>query len=273
MPELPEIEVLCKSINRSLRGIPVESVIVKQPKCTNLTQREWNRLLKGASILKSYPHGKWAINPTDNEHLLLFNLGMGCGLLLVPQEKLEEKKYQFAFLFENGKALRFSFWWFGNVHLVHERKFEGYALTSKLGPHAYGKEFTLQRFKDLLQGRKGAIKQFLLNQKNVAGIGNAYIHDILFLAKLHPFRTISTLTKREIEALHKAIVDIFSKSVKLGGAFWEYNIYGRKGRYDAGCLLIGYREGKPCPACATSVEKMKTGSTTGFICPRCQKLK
>jgi formamidopyrimidine-DNA glycosylase len=273
MPELPEIEVLCKSINRSLRGIPVESVIVKQPKCTNLSQRKWNRLLKGASIVESYPQGKWATSATDNEHLLLFNLGMGCDLLLVPQEKLEEKKYQFAFLFENGKALRFSFWWFGNVHLVRERKFKEYALTSKLGPHAHGKEFTLQKFKDLLQGRKGAIKPFLLNQKNVAGIGNAYIHDILFLAKLHPFRTIPTLTESEIEALHKAIVGIFSKSVKLGGAFWEYNIYGRKGRYDAGCLLIGYREGKPCPLCRTSVEKIKTGSTTGFICPRCQKLK
>ncbi|KPJ50059.1 MAG: hypothetical protein AMJ41_01910 [candidate division Zixibacteria bacterium DG_27] len=273
MPELPEIEVLCKYINRSLRGIPVESVIVKQPKCTNLSQREWNRILKGASIVKSYPQGKWAISATDNEHLLLFNLGMGCDLLLVPQEKLEERKYQFAFLFENDKALRFSFSWFGNVHLVRESDFEGYPPTSKLGRHAYGKEFTLEKFKDLLQGRKGAVKQFLLNQKNIAGIGNAYIHDILFLAKLHPFRAIPTLTEREIEALHKAIVDIFSKSVKLGGAFWEYNIHGRKGRYDAGCLLIGYREGKPCPVCGTSVKKIKTGPTSGFICPKCQKLK
>jgi formamidopyrimidine-DNA glycosylase len=273
MPELPEIEVLCKSLNRSLRGIPIERVIVKQPKCTNLSQSEWNRLLKGASMVKSYPQGKWAINRTDNQHLLLFNLGMGCDLLLVPQRRLEERKFQFAFLFENDKALRFSFSWFGNVFLVHESEFEGYPPTSKLGPHAYGKEFTLERFKDLLQGRKGAVKQFLLNQKNIAGIGNAYIHDILFLAKLHPFRAIPTLTEGEIEALHKAIVGVFSKSVKLGGAFWEYNFYGRKGRYDAGCLLIGYREAKPCPACGTLVEKMKTGSTTGFICPKCQKLK
>jgi len=125
----------------------------------------------------------------------------------------------------------------------------------------------------LLRGRRGAIKQFLLNQKNLAGIGNAYIHDILFLAKLHPFRAIPTLSGREIKALHKAIVDIFSKSIKLGGAFWEYNIYGRKGRYDAECLLIGYREGKPCPVCGTSVEKIRTGSTPGFVCPKCQKLK
>lgn len=273
MPELPEIEVLCKHINRSVKGIPLSGVVVRQPKCTNHSEKKWNRLLGGASIRRSYPHGKWSINQTDNEHRLLFNLGMGCELLLIPQEKLEEKKYQFAFLFENGKALRFSFWWFGNVHLVSERDFDDYPPTSKLGPHAHGKEFTLERFKGLLKRKKGAIKQFLLDQKNLAGIGNAYVHDILFLAKLHPFRAIPTLGEREIGALHKSITDILSKSVKLGGAFWEYNIYGKKGRYDAECLLIGYREGKPCPVCGTSVQKIRTGSTSGFICRKCQRLK
>lgn len=273
MPELPEIEVLCKHINRSLRGIPVNRVIVKQPRCTNLTEKKWNRLLDGASIVQSSAHGKWSVNRTDNQHFLLANLGMGCQLLLVPQDRLEQKKYQFALVFDNGKGLRFSFWWFGNVHLVHQRDLDRYPLISKLGPHAYRRQFTLKRFKGLLEGKRGAIKQFLLNQKNLAGIGNAYIHDILFLAKLHPFRAIPSLTESEIGVLHKSILDIFSKSIRLGGAFWEYNIYGKRGRYDADCLLIGYREGKPCPVCGISVEKIKTGSTSGFICPECQKVK
>ncbi|MDY7042300.1 MAG: zinc finger domain-containing protein, partial [Chloroflexota bacterium] len=61
-------------------------------------------------------------------------------------------------------------------------------------------------------------------------------------------------------------------AVDLGGSAWEMDLYGQKGRYDDGCLLVGYREGQPCPQCGTTIEKIKTGSTSSFICPRCQPL-
>ena len=126
--------------------------------------------------------------------------------------------------------------------------------------------------KQLLSGRRGRIKNFLLDQSKIAGIGNAYIHDILFLARLHPLKTIDTLTTDQIEALHLAIWQGLQPSIEKGGAYYEVNLYGEKGGFTFDEILIGYREGEPCPNCGAEIEKIKTGSTSSFICPSCQVL-
>jgi formamidopyrimidine-DNA glycosylase len=106
----------------------------------------------------------------------------------------------------------------------------------------------------------------------LAGIGNFYVHDILFLSRLHPLRTIDTLSDVEIEALARAIHERLQLSIDKGGAGYEVNLYGQKGGFVMEDILIGYREGELCPACGTLIEKIKTGSTRSFICPRCQPL-
>ena len=121
--------------------------------------------------------------------------------------------------------------------------------------------------------RRGGIKSFLLDQKKIAGIGNAYVHDILFRARLHPLRTIPTLTDDDIKALHKAIGAEFRRSIRKGAAAYELDLFGKPGRFSGKDLLVGYREGKPCPECGTTIEKIKTGSTSSFICPVCQRLR
>ncbi|MCX6091267.1 MAG: formamidopyrimidine-DNA glycosylase, partial [Candidatus Bipolaricaulota bacterium] len=140
-----------------------------------------------------------------------------------------------------------------------------------LGPNAL--DVSLDQFRALLAGRRGGIKSFLLDQTHVAGIGNAYIHDILFRAKLHPQRSISSLSSDEIERLHAAIRTELQRSIDVGGAFYEPGLDGKGGGFTAADLLVGYREGKPCPECGTPVEKIKTGTTATFVCPRCQPLR
>ena len=106
----------------------------------------------------------------------------------------------------------------------------------------------------------------------MAGIGNSYVHDILFLARLHPLRPAARLTPGEVNALASAIQDVLRKSIAKGGAFYEVDLHGEKGGFTLDDILIGYKEGQPCPACAAPIEKIKTGSTSSFICPRCQPL-
>jgi len=144
-------------------------------------------------------------------------------------------------------------------------------MTAKQGPNAL--EVSADELKAMLDGRRGRIKSFLLDQSKISGIGNAYIHDILFLARLHPLRQINTMSNGEIEALANAIDHGLQPSIEAGGAFYEVNLYGKPGGFTAENLLIGYREGKPCPVCGTPIEKIKTGSTASFICPQCQPLK
>jgi formamidopyrimidine-DNA glycosylase len=107
----------------------------------------------------------------------------------------------------------------------------------------------------------------------MAGIGNAYIHDILFLAGLHPLRALATLSEDEVRRLAQAIQDGLVPSMKKGGAFYELNLYGKKGGFRKKDILIGYREGEPCPRCKTAIQKIKTGGTSSFVCPDCQPLK
>jgi len=132
-------------------------------------------------------------------------------------------------------------------------------------------KFTPDYFRKLLASKKTGVKSFLLDQKNVAGIGNVYIQDILFRAKLHPNRKISTLSEKEITLLHKTIREVLNNSIKLGGAAFELDFYGRKGGCTPNNFLVGYKSGKPCPQCGTTIEKIRTGSTASYICPSCQQ--
>jgi len=104
----------------------------------------------------------------------------------------------------------------------------------------------------------------------VAGIGNVYVQDPLWKARIHPLRSIHTLTGEEIEALYQALRQNFQDSIDQGGFAYEQNLYGQKG--DWNCFEVGYREGHPCPRCGTVVVKIKTGSTASYVCPACQKL-
>ncbi|MBW1688975.1 MAG: hypothetical protein JRS35_28450, partial [Deltaproteobacteria bacterium] len=150
-------------------------------------------------------------------------------------------------------------------------KLDKHTMSAKLGPNAI--DVTLPELREMLQGRRGAIKSFLLNQERIAGIGNAYVHDILFLAGLHPQRIIDTFTDDEIEALWDGIQKGLKPSLRKRGAFYERDLYGKPGGFKMKDILVGYREGKPCPSCGEKVVKIKTGSTSSFICPKCQPLK
>jgi formamidopyrimidine-DNA glycosylase len=159
-------------------------------------------------------------------------------------------------------------WWFGNVHYVRYRA--DHKQVASLGPDFMS--LTLDDFHQLLRGRRGGIKSFLLNQKHIAGIGNVYGQDPLFKAGIHPLRNINTLSDVEIQALWKALRETLQESIDQGGSHWEQNLYGEHGRWDSSYFLVAYREGEPCPTCRTTVEKIKTGSTNTHICPSCQPL-
>jgi formamidopyrimidine-DNA glycosylase len=143
-------------------------------------------------------------------------------------------------------------------------------MVSQLGPDFMS--LSLEDFRELLRGRRGGIKSFLLNQKRIAGIGNVYGQDPLFKAGIHPLRTINTLSDDEINALYHAIRETLQESIDHGGSHWEQNLYGEHGRWDSSFFLVAYREGQPCPTCGTEVQKIKTGSTSTHICPNCQPL-
>jgi formamidopyrimidine-DNA glycosylase len=266
MPELPEITILAHQMKRELGGKTFTGLEVLQPKCLNVPPDVFVEALSGAQLLDVTHHGKWLFVETSQGWLLL-NLGMGGEILLTTRDTLPEK-YRLVFDFDDNTCLAVNFWWFGYAHFVAE--LADHSPTAQLGPDILS--LTLDQFRELLEGRRGGIKSFLLNQRCIAGLGNVYVQDPLFKVGIHPLRPINTLDDDEIAALWQAIRETLQESIDLGGSAWERDLHGEKGRWDESYLLVGYREGQPCPVCGTTVVKIKTGSTSGYVCPVCQPL-
>ncbi len=269
MPELPEIASRAAEMKAELVGRTIADVEVLQPKCINLRVDEFVPALRGARILDVTHRGKWLFVRTTQGWLLL-NLGMGGEVLLVTRESLPEKR-RLVLHFTDGAALSINFWWFGYAHYVPADGLAGHAMTARLGPNAL--DVTLDDLRALVSGKRRRVKAFLLDQSQIAGIGNAYVHDILFLARLHPLQMLSSLSKPDVEALWKGIRAGLQPSIDRRGAFYEVDLYGRKGGFNMEHILVGYREGQACPQCGALIVKIKTGSTSSFICPHCQRLR
>jgi len=273
MPELPEITVIAKQMDKEIKGKRIADIEAKQPKNLNIPVKEFIKTVKGKTVNNVSSKGKWIFVKLDPAYYMLINLGMNADLLYFVSNKKLPEKYQFKLTFTDKTGFTIHFQWFGYIHLVPEKDLNKHKLTAKLGISPINEKFTQEHFKKLLSNRKLRIKNFLLNQKNIAGIGNVYVQDILFKAKLHPNRQASTLSEKELNNLYNAIQNVLNHSIKLGGLAYEKDFYGQKGRFTINEFLVGYKTGKPCPTCNTPIEKIRTGSTSSYICPKCQTLK
>jgi len=272
LPELPEITVISKQMNKVISNKQISEIEAKQPKNLNIPNREFIKTAIGKTIERVTSKGKWIIITLQPRYYMLINLGMGGDLLYFKKGKKLPDKYHFKLTFNDDSGFTAFFWWFGHIHLVKEDKLSEHKATNKLGIQPTDQKFTLKIFKSSLTKKKSRIKNFLLDQKNIAGIGNVYVQDILFRSKLHPNRKIPTLREEEIENLYDAIKYTLNRSIKLRGLAYEKDFFGEKGKFLSQEFLVGYKEGKPCPKCKTLIEKIKTGSTSTYICPECQRL-
>jgi len=270
--ELPELTVLSQQMEKEISGKKISKVEVSNPKCLNMPLEKFRKAVVGKTIESVENRGKWLFIKLDSKCFLLFNPGMGADVIhFKPEDKLPEK-YQLKVTLHDGTGFTIRVWWFCYLHLVQQDKLGEHKLTGKLGMSPLDKGFTLDYFKQLLASNRGNIKSFLLDQKNIAGIGNVYVQDPLFEARIHPKRKIQSLTEKEIEALYKSLRSILKESIKLGGLAYEKDFHGKYGGYGKNQYRIAYKPGQPCPVCQTTIEKVKTGSTSSFICPKCQNL-
>ena len=132
--------------------------------------------------------------------------------------------------------------------------------------------FTLERFSAALAGKKMVIKQVLLDQEVVAGIGNIYADEALFYACIHPSRQTSSLTSQELHLLHEGIVSVLTLGIKHGGtSFSNYrDLWGETGE-NFNHMRVYHQEGKPCQRCGCIIERMVIAQRSSHYCPACQQ--
>ena len=163
------------------------------------------------------------------------------------------------------------FWWVGRAELLPDSELAYHKATKDLAISPLDEAFTTEYLREIC-GSRSQIKNLLLNQRKIGGIGNVYIHDILFRAGIHPQRLANSLESCKIDKLHVIIRENLKDALSKGGLLYEKDFFGEEKGFDREYFLVAYKEGEPCPVCGTTIEKIKTGSTSSYICPSCQKL-
>ena len=273
LPELPDIFILANSMNSVLANKTIFDAKINQPKVLNQTITTFRKNICQRTFRTFNQRGKWILSYLDNEWILAFNLGMGGELLLRwPPLVPDSKRERVVFSFTDGSQLWVHFWWFGHVHLIKPKALANHSQIGSLGIEPLSKDFTIDKLGTMLVGKRGRIKSYLLNQYFIAGIGNVYIQDILWHAKLHPNRKVNTLEQKDIERLHHAIRHVLQEGIRHGPGPGEQDVWGNRGHWGKrpGWPQIAYRTNKPCPECNTLVEEIRIGSTTSYLCSKCQ---
>jgi formamidopyrimidine-DNA glycosylase len=270
MPELPDIYVLAKSMDSALKGKTIVNAQINQPKCLNISATKFKKLIQGRRIEEVHQRGKWIVASLDSDWILALNLGMGGEIRLHSSKETPDSSRERVIVnLDTGEQVWIHHWWFGHVHLLHSRDVAKHKQLSELGLEPLDETFTIEKLSEMLHGKRGRIKSYLLDQRFIAGIGNVYVQDTLWYAKLHPNRRANTLSLDDIRHLHSSIQRVLKQGIRYGGGPGEQDIWGNLGKYSKH-LQVGYQTGKPCPICATPIEELRVGSTTSYICPKCQ---
>ena len=272
MAELPEISKLTGQMRSTLRGKTIKTLELIQEKCANITPDEFQTRIMGSVVADVFNKGKWIITTLNNGENILLSLGMGADILYFENERKESEKYQVKVLFTDDSGYTVRFWWFGKFLLTSDKEFTSEPNTKDIAIDPFSEKFTLEHFTSILKGKKTQSKAFLMNQKNIGGIGNMYMHDILFGARIHPQKKISDLHDGEIKALYDSIMKVLNFSRDMGTFAYESDFFGQKGGYTTDHFIVGYRENQPCPVCGETIVSIKAGGSSTFICPACQKI-
>ena len=270
MPELPEVTVISEDVRALAKGKKVVWAGIFRDDVSNVGVEEFPRKLMGRTLEGTGRRGK--ITTLDFGDVVgLVHLVISGRVLQLPEWRDPDKIHTAVVEFEGGPVLAFTRLWLGYFDLYEPERVEEHPLISRLGPDPFSEEFTVEYLGSALD-RKASIKGLLLDQSAVAGLGNIYVDEILFAARVHPTRKASTLSRDEIQNIHAATRDILRRAIELRGTTFDsyHDAFGETGKYQHH-LEVFTRAGEPCPRCGTEIVKSRVAGRGTYTCPACQK--
>jgi formamidopyrimidine-DNA glycosylase len=287
MPELPEVETVCRQLEPELEGRRVESLQILDPRwCRPASPSELETALSGRTIEGLGRRGKYLLLALDGGQTLVMHLRMTGNLVLVEgEDKLDpsagmrlyegerstsERHLRARFVLDDGREV----WFtdprrFGEAFLVDDAGLE--ARFERLGIEPLSGEFTPAALGEIAAGRTAPLKSFLLDQQGIAGVGNIYADEALFRARLHPLSPAGSMKVEHLESLRDAVVAALAAGIDGGGA--SIDDY-RDGRGERGRMqdefLVHTREGRPCPRCGGTIARIVVSGRSTYFCPSCQ---
>lgn len=274
MPELPEVETVRRTLQELVVNKKVENVSVTWPKIVKHPEEvaQFIDALVGQTITDIGRRGKFLILYTS-DFALVSHLRMEGKYGLFQKTEPVDKHTHVIFHFTDGTELRYrDVRKFGTMHLYLKGQEFDILPLAQLGPEPFSEAFTAEELSSRLTRTTRNIKAALLDQKTVVGLGNIYVDEALFRARIHPERPANSLTKEEITRLHKEISDTLSEAVEKGGSTIRsyVNSQGQIGMFQLELFVYG-RKGEDCKICGSTLERIVTGGRGTVYCPSCQK--
>ena len=272
MPELPEVETVCRGIEQNILGKRIISVQtsgknLRLPFPDNITDLEDQKII---SVVR---RARYILIKTNKDQILLIHLGMS-GKLIYLQHFPEQlnKHDHFAVQFSDDSCLIYNDpRRFGLVDLVNVDKIDQHKMIKNLGPEPLTKNFNAKYLQQQLKGKKINIKTAMMDNAIVVGVGNIYINESLFESKILPLKAAGNLGLKQLEVLIKNIKNILQKAISSGGSTLRDYVQsnGDVGNFQFDFKVYG-KDGQNCVVCSSKIKRIKQNGRSSFYCDSCQ---
>jgi len=270
LPELPEVETTRRGIRRALRGRRITEFVLRNHKLRWPVDRALAKILPGQRVRDVRRRAKYLLIELDRGTLIA-HLGMSGSLRVLPTDAPWLKHDHYELRLDKGGCLRFNDpRRFGSLHWVTGDPLE-HPLLAGLGPEPLDRGFGGAYLAGRARGRKVAIKQFLMDQRVVVGVGNIYASEALFRAGIHPRRAAGKVSAERFERLADGVRTVLGEAIRQGGTtLRDYVSADGTPGYFRQKLFVYERDGQPCRRCRTPIRKLAQGQRSTYFCPACQ---
>ena len=276
MPELPEVETVCRALSNVVSSLKVKKVWLLRKNLRWPFPKNIEKRLVNETFLSPFRKGKYILIPTKNKNILLIHLGMSGSIKIEDKTttlkkhdhfriELEQKSKKIIITYNDPRR-------FGFIDFFEEVKIKEHFLLKNLGIEPLSKFLTIETLKHKFKKKNTNIKTTLLDQKIISGIGNIYASEILFDAKILPYANTNSLTNKKIEMLINSIKFILENAIKAGGTTIRNHLQpdGKIGYFSQKLLVYGKKD-LPCSICKNVIKYIEINKRSTFFCKKCQK--
>ncbi|MGI9104738.1 MAG: bifunctional DNA-formamidopyrimidine glycosylase/DNA-(apurinic or apyrimidinic site) lyase [Pyrinomonadaceae bacterium] len=276
MPELPEVELVARALHEMVSGRRIVAAkLLRAGLAPDTPPAAFARMLRGRRLERVARRGKHLLFEFEHELVLIAHLRMtGRFSLLLLEAELPKHTHAILFLDDERRLVFSDQRHFGMMKLVRAPELAQAKELRLLAPEPFSDAFTPGYLRDTFARTRRTLKETLLDQTKVTGLGNIYAAEALFLARINPFHIAAEVAARRLPRLHRAILDVFHESITHGstlnvdpedidGSYYSGGFNGRWRVYD--------REGESCLNCRTRIRRLTHAGRSTYFCPRCQR--
>ena len=275
MPELPEVQTVVNGIKSKINKHKILRFKKYVSKLRYPIQKNLSSKVEGSRVTTVFRRAKYIIINLSNNRSLVIHLGMSGRIIIVKNNKKKFKHTHFSILFDKNLVFQFiDPRRFGYIFVTETASLERHRFFVNLGVEPLIGQFNDRYLLNVTKNKKSPIKNIIMNQKYIVGVGNIYASEALFMSGIHPSRLGKDITKQDCEKLVRAIKSVLKKSIKLGGSsINDHTMVSGKMGYFQNKLYVYGREGSKCAkrSCQSPIIRIVIAQRSSFYCSECQR--